>query len=135
VRVLHRLSSVALSLVLLAGHVAVCAGWAATPEARMACCEDEDNCPMHKGSGSQNAGSERVISQAQADACCASSERQQSSQSTPSFGTVISSAVLGVGVVVPRPTPALVLSDSWRAVAPIPVGPVPRHVLLAVFLV
>jgi hypothetical protein len=101
----------------------------------MACCEDEDNCPMHQGSGSQNAGIARVISQAQADACCASSERQQSSQSTPSFVTVISTAVLGFGVVVPMPTPALVLSDGGRAVAPIPIGPVPRHVLLSVFLV
>ena len=134
-QVLRCLSSVALSLALLAGNVAVCAGWAATPEARMACCADEDNCPMHKGGDSQIAGSEGVISQAQADACCASSERQQSSQSTPSFDTVISSAVLGVGVVLPMPAPGLVLSDGWRAVAPIPIAPVPRHVLLSVFLV
>jgi hypothetical protein len=131
--VLQRLSSVALTFVLLAGNVAVCGGWAATPEARMACCADEANCPMHKGGGSSS--SERVISQAQADACCAVSERQQSNQSTPTFVTVISSAVLGVGVVVPMPAPALVLSDGWRTIAPIPIAPVPRHVLLSVFLV
>ena len=131
-RVFHRLASVALSLVLLAGNAAICAGWAATPEARMACCADE-NCPMHKGGESSK--SERVISQAQADACCAVSEGQQSNQSTPTFVTVISSPVLGVGVVVPMPAPALVLSDSWRTVAPIPIAHVPKHVLLSVFLV
>jgi hypothetical protein len=88
---------------------------------------------MHKGG--ESSGSERVISQAQADACCAVSEGQQSNQSTPTVVTVISSAVLGVGVVVPMPAPALVLSDGWRTVAPIPIVPVPRHVLLSVFLV
>jgi len=88
---------------------------------------------MHTGGDSS--GSEQVISQAQADACCAISEREQSNPSTPTFVTMISSAVLGVGVVVPMPAPALVLSDGWRTAAPIPIAPVPRHVLLSVFLV
>jgi hypothetical protein len=43
--------------------------------------------------------------------------------------------VLGLGVVVPASVPALVLSDAWRLSAPIPIAPVPRHVLLSVFLV
>ena len=76
-----------------------------------------------------------AVSQAQADACCAASERQQSDQSAPSFITAISSAVLGVGVVVPIPVPALVATDAWRTDAPVPIAPVPRHVLLSVFLV
>jgi hypothetical protein len=88
---------------------------------------------MHKGE-SQNSSSDHVITQAQADSCCASSERQQSNQSAPTFIGVVASAVLGVGVVQPAPVPALVVSDSWRTVAPIPVAPVPRHVLLSVFL-
>jgi hypothetical protein len=134
VGVLHRLSAFVLSLVLLGGNLAVCAGWAATPEARMACCVDGDTCPMHKGE-SRNSGEKRVIPQAQADACCAASERQQSSQSAPTFITVTSSAVLGPGVVLPLPIPALVASDAWRTVAPVPIAPVPRHVLLSVFLV
>ena len=131
----HRSRLIALAIVgfMATGNAAICAGWAATPEARMACCADEDNCPMHKGGNSS--GSERVISQAQADACCAVSAGQQSNQSTPTFVTVISNAVLGVGVVVPMPAPALVLSDGWRTVAPILIAPVPRHVLLSVFLV
>ena len=89
---------------------------------------------MHK-SESQSSGEQRAVSQAQADACCAASERQQSNQSDPTFISVISSAVLGAGVVVPAAVPALVASDAWRTDAPIPAAPVPRHILLSVFLV
>ena len=49
----------------------------------MACCTD-GGCPMHKGESSQS-GSGHVITQAQADTCCASSEHQQSNQSAPTF--------------------------------------------------
>ena len=112
----------------------MCAGWLSTPEARMACCVDGIECPMHKGS-SDRSESERVLTQAQADSCCAAAEGQNSNQSNPSFVTVISAAVLGAGVVLPAVVPALVLSDGWRASVPIPIAPVPRHVLLSVFLV
>jgi len=121
-------------MLLSGGSLAVCAGWAATPEARMACCADDDTCPMHQGE-SHNSSQQRVTPQAQADACCAASEGQHSDQSAPSFIAVISSAVLGAGVVLPVPVPSLVVSDAWRTVAPVPVAPVPRHVLLSVFLV
>jgi hypothetical protein len=130
---LRRAASLATVLALIAGDVALCAGWAATPEARMACCTDGD-CPMHKHE-SHDAGSDRVVTQAQADSCCASSERQRSDPSAPTFISVISSAVLGAGVVLPAPVPALVARDSWRTFVPIPIAPVPRHVLLSVFLV
>jgi hypothetical protein len=89
---------------------------------------------MHKG-GSDRAESERVLTQAQADSCCAAAEGQNSNQSNPSFVTVISAAVLGAGIVLPPVVPALVLSDGWRTSAPIPIAPVPKHVLLSVFLV
>ena len=135
VRILiKRASAVILALGLLAGNAAVCAGWLATPEARMACCADGVECPMHKGS-SDRSESERVLTQAQADSCCAAAEGQNSNQSNPSFVTVISAAVLGAGVVLPAVVPALVLSDGWRTSVPIPIAPVPRHVLLSVFLV
>jgi hypothetical protein len=49
--------------------------------------------------------------------------------------TAITAAVLGVGVILPANVPALVLSDAWRTSVPLPVAPVPRHVLLSVFLV
>jgi hypothetical protein len=89
---------------------------------------------MHKGE-SDESSSQRILTQAQADACCAASEREQSSSSTPTAVTVISAAVLGAGVVLPTLTPPLVLTDRWRTGAPIHSRPVPRHVLLSVFLV
>lgn len=99
----------------------------------MACCEDE-SCPMHKGASRDN-GSTQVLTQAQADACCASSEREDSSPTTPTFSADISFAVLGPGVVMPAVVPVLVLSDDWRTASPAPTPPVPKHVLLSVFLV
>jgi hypothetical protein len=47
----------------------------------------------------------------------------------------ITAAVLGVGVVLLPYVPPLVLNDAWRRSAPIPIAPVPKHVLLSVFLV
>ena len=130
----RRLSAVALSLALLGGKAALCAGWAATPEARMECCAEGSECPMH-AANSHHAGSKRALTQAQADACCAASERERSSQPNPAAVVVISSAVLGTGVVVPARAPALVLTDGWRTDPPIPIRGVHRHVLLSVFLV
>ena len=133
-RLVHRFAALALALGLVAGNAAICAGWLPTPEARMACCADEAECPMHKGDSHRSA-SARVLTQAQADSCCASAEGQSSNQSNPSFVTAITAAVLGVRVVLPANVPALVLSDAWRTSAPIPIAPVPKYVLLSVFLV
>ena len=134
VRLAHRLAALALTFGLMAGNAAICAGWLPTPEARMACCADGAKCPMHKGD-SHHSGSGRVLTQVQADSCCASSEGKSSNQSNPSFVSAITAAVLGAGVVRPADVPALVLSDAWRTSLPIPIAPVPRHVLLSVFLV
>ncbi len=89
---------------------------------------------MHKGR-SDESGSKRVITQAQADACCATSERTQSESANPTAVATISPPVLGAGVVIPAIIPALVLADAWRADTPIHSPPVARHVLLSVFLV
>jgi hypothetical protein len=129
----RQLFALALAVLISAGNGVVCAGWAPTPQARMACCA-ESACPMHKGD-SQHSGSGRVITQAEADSCCASAEHETSSQSSPTFVAPISSAVLGTGIALPAPVPALVLSDGWRTLAPIPTAHVPKHVLLSVFLV
>ena len=134
VRLVRRLAALALTFGLVAGNAAICAGWMPTPEVRMACCADGAECPMHKGD-SHRSGSGRVLTQVQADSCCASAEGQHSNQSNPSFVTAITAAVLGVGVVLPANVPALVLSDAWRTSAPIPIAPVPKHVLLSVYLV
>jgi hypothetical protein len=131
---IRRSSAVVLAVGLLAGNATVCAGWLATPEERMACCAEGGECPMHKGD-SHRAGSERVVTQAQADSCCALSEREHSSQPSRTFVAAITAAVLGTGIVMPISVPALVLSDGWRTTAPIPTAPIPKHVLLSVFLV
>jgi hypothetical protein len=89
---------------------------------------------MHEGQ-SHGSGSDRILTQAEADNCCASSERENSSPPTPTFVAAITFAVLGPGVVVPTSVPALVLSDDWRTTSPIPTKPVPKHVLLSIFLV
>jgi len=134
VRLLHRLSSVLLCFGLVAGNAAICAGWAATPHERMACCAEGAECPMHK-SQSHESGMGHVMTQAEADACCAASERERSSSSAPTLAATVSVAVLGPGIVLPARIPAIVLSDGWRTHAPISPSPVPRHVLLSVFLV
>jgi hypothetical protein len=128
-------ASFAMIVVLLASNTAVCAGWAATPQARMACCAGgDDACPMHKGK-SHDSAEKYAISQTQADACCAASEQQHSNQSAQAHTSVMSSAVLGAGVIVPVPIPALVARDGWRTAVPNPTAPIPKHVLLSVFLV
>jgi len=134
VRLLPRLLAVSLCLGLIAGNAAVCVGWAPTPEERMACCAEGADCPMHKDE-SHHSGSGRVLTQVEADTCCATSERESSGPSTPTFVAGMSVAVLGPGIVLPASVPALVLSDDWRTDSPIPIAPVPRHVLLSVFLV
>jgi len=128
-----RLSAVLLTLALSVGNLgALCADWAPTPEARMACCVDE-SCPMHKDL--HDSGSGRVVTQQQADNCCAASDRKPSSQSTEFQFRTISSAVLGDGMLLPARLPALMLSDAWRTALPVPSTPVPKHLLLSVFLV
>jgi len=130
----RRLRAIGLILALAAGNGAACAGWALTPEARMSCCTESGDCPMHK-EHAHHSGGTSLVTQAQVDSCCASSESHDSNQSSPTSIVVISGAVLGPGVVVPETAPALVLSDAWRTAALIPRAPVPKHVLLSVFLV
>jgi hypothetical protein len=133
VPLVQRLAALALTFALVAGNAAICTGWKPTPEARMACCADGVECPMHKGN-SHRSGSERVLTQAQADSCCASSEGKNSNLFSPTFVTAFT-AVRGDGIILPANVPALVLSDGWRTSAPIHIEPVPKHVLLSVFLV
>jgi hypothetical protein len=83
---------------------------------------------------SRDSPSGRTVTQAQADSCCASSERETSGPSTPNVAATISLAILGPGIALPASVPALVLSDGWRSVSPLPAAPVPRHILLSVFL-
>lgn len=128
-----RFSAVLVVLALSAGNVAVCAGWMPTPEARMACCAD-GGCPMHKATPHRS-GVHQPRTQAEADSCCASSERDNSNQSTPT--SVFSAPPIAVvpALVLTPSVPTLVLRAGRRIIAPVPAAPFPRHVLLSVFLV
>ena len=129
----RRCSAAILTLALFAGNFGVCAGWAATPEARMACCKSGESCPMAHSEGD---GDETpALTQAQADACCASAEPDGSTPSTVLAASAITVAVLGLGIVVPPPAridrfhPASFVDPPNAATA------VARHVLLTVFLI
>jgi hypothetical protein len=127
----RRLFVLALTVLMSVGNAAVCAGWSPTAEARMACCADGFGCPMHQGQ--RGAGHDHDVTPAQADACCVSSERSDPGQSVPAFVAMVSDAA-PVAVVFPVIPPALTLR-ALGPTLPIPVAPVPKHVLLSVFLV
>ena len=133
-RFVRRFAALALTFGLMAGNAAICAGWMSSPEARMACCAGGAECAMHRGN-SHHAESHRVLTQTEADNCCASAEGKSSNQSSPTVVAATTVAVLGDGIALPANIPALVLSDGWRTLAPLPVSPVPKHILLTVFLV
>ena len=129
----RRIVAALLTLVLAAGQASVCAGWMPTPEARMACCSDDGPCPMHK-SDSEDDESKRVVSQAEADRCCAASEQDDSAPSPtgPAFFVTLAVALSPVSALIPDPQAAV---ELWRASVPIPTTHVPKHLLLSVFLV
>jgi hypothetical protein len=131
---INRLAAIGMVLALSTGNLAVCGGWEATPEARMACCADGATCPMHQ-SGSHDSGSTHVLSQAQADSCCAMSEPNDSATTTRS-----ASLLPGTLAVAPSPVPVILTvldssSERRDPLVPLPLSPVPRHLLLSVFLV
>ena len=132
-RFANRLSVVLLTSALVAGQAGVCAGWMATPEARMACCSDDGPCPMHK-SDSADDESKRVVSQAEADRCCAASEQDDSAPSPtgPAFSVTLAVVLSPVSALIPDPQAAV---ELWRASVPIPTPHVPKHLLLSVFVV
>ena len=90
---------------------------------------------MHHESHDSDPGAGKVLTQVEADNCCLPPSRRTPEPVNPTVVAAISVAVLGVGIVLPASVPALVLSDAWRTSAPIPIAPVPKHVLLSVFLV
>ena len=132
---LRRTAAFVVALALAAAGWAECAGWQTSPEARMACCLTSGDCPMH-GSTESSAGSERVVTQAQADSCCASSDTGDSRPSSPAFALSLSAALVTSAVWTVAPAAVLMPSfDVWRAHVPLTVSQVPKHVLLSVFLI
>jgi hypothetical protein len=130
----RRASAVVALLALVVGNIAVCAGWQATPEARMACCVNGTSCPMHKSESHEHSSSTRVVSQAQADSCCAAAaQRRDSATAGSTFDASGVSALAPVTVfTVP---PIAFASQEWRALVSLPVSSTPKHLLLSVFLV
>jgi hypothetical protein len=99
----------------------------------MACCTAAGACPVHKSHPPESSGT-RVVSQAQADSCCAASERNESATAASAFVLMGSLPLTASPLPVLLPAPVADL-DHWRALVPLPRSAVPKHVLLSVFLV
>jgi hypothetical protein len=128
--VLRRVVSLVCVLAFAQNAWAQCAGWQATPEARLQCCQS-GTCPLHHPE--ENA-SRTQLTQGAADDCCAQSQRHESSPSGTAFASTMTLGVLQfVPPVVPSLAPAAALSAPWETASP--PAHVPRHVLLSVFLV
>jgi hypothetical protein len=133
VALIRRCAAVVALLPLLVGNVAVCAGWQATPEARMACCMNGTSCPMHTSDNHEHSAT-RVVNQSQADSCCAAAaQRQDSAAARPTFAA---SGVIALVLVTMFTVPTNPFaSQEWRALVPLPVSSTPKHLLLSVLLV
>ena len=128
-----RLSALILSIVLVAGNLALCAGWESSAAARMACCVNSKSCPMHQHAGSKaDAG---AVTQHDADRCCASSESQQRRTTTSDPGNHLVAAVPGPSVQLSADTLGEPRIPGWRVVSPSPPRHVATHVLLSIFLI
>lgn len=135
----RHLSVLFLTAAFAAGNLGVCAGWKPTAEARMACCAKDGVCPMRKAAASERTAAHvvaHVVTQAQADSCCAASEQGNTKESAQASASAAAPAIVLLPVTFPAPD----LASPWRpparpAASPPPLHSVPRHVLLTVFLV
>jgi hypothetical protein len=130
--IIRRIAAALLIVALPSGASGLCAGWVPTPEARMACCMDESNCPMHKSGLADPVTT--GISQAEADSCCAMSEGGDSAPSTSGFVPVVTLSPV-VGPPFEPPSSVRPPFDVRFGHAPLPGTHVPKHVLLSVFLI
>lgn len=127
---LRRAISVACVLAFVQSAVAQCAGWQATPEARLDCCES-GMCPLnHRGDDVAPI----KITQATADDCCAQSQDQESSPSVRIFASTMTAAVVDTTPpFVPSIVPAAPVRAPWENASP--PDHVPKHLRLSVLLV
>jgi len=132
-RSLCRVAALTMVLVLVGGHLAECQGWLSTPEARMACCADEQQCPMHKASRHSSSSNHR-ISQSDADRCCATSEHGDSIPASVKASVADGPALIPVGPVS-VPAPAATRFDNPIEQVSAPPTSRSRHVVLSVFLI
>lgn len=132
VRFLTRLLVVLLALATVSANLAACGGWQATAAARMTCCAEGDGCPMHRR-GHETSPATSALSQAAADACCASSEQ---TDATITLQVYALPALASAVVTLPEPDvahPSRYRSSNVES--PPPDRSVPRHLFLSVFLV
>lgn len=122
----------ALIVFLSAGNTGLCAGWEATAEARMECCV-EGSCPMHSSS-EHGSDSTRAITQVDADRCCAASESPNPTPTSPIFALALPPATL-VQQLFAVAAPFAPAFDAAREPVPLASIPVPKHLLLSVFLI
>jgi hypothetical protein len=123
-------ASVVCVLTFAQSATAQCAGWQATPEARLECCQG-GACPLHHH---DEAAPRTQVTQAAADDCCAQSARDESSPSATAFASTITLAVLyALPPVVMSVAPSMPLAAPWET--PSPPTRVPKHLLLSVLLV
>jgi hypothetical protein len=130
---LSRLTAVALAvLATAAGHVSVCASWKPTPEARMACCTAASTCPL-RSRGATSHRTPHHVSQTDADACCAVSDRREA---PPTAAYALPAAAVVAVAVIPAFEPPLPGARSVRPdESPPPRPAISRHLLLTVLLV
>ena len=133
----RRAAALILALTLGSAGWVECAGWEATPEARMTCCSESGACPMSdEESTDQGTPSAGTVTQAEADSCCAASDNDNSTPSALAFSISLSAALVAnpigsFGPVTLAPAPF----DARRADVPLPGRQVPTHLLLSVFLI
>ena len=134
-RLLSRLAVLTTVTALAGGHLAECQGWLATAEARMACCANEQECPMHKA-GQHSSESSRRISQSDADRCCAQSEHGDSMPASVKASALDGALLTLVPVSLSGglASPATWFDNTIERVSSPPTSR-SRHVLLSVFLI
>ena len=129
--VCRRVSAVLVTLALAVSNTGACFGWLSTPEARMACCSEGAECPMHK-SDTHNSEQSRTQSQTTADNCCAASEKDSAPLPSP---LVLDGAIALVASPVQVLAPTTAIQPQSGRTIPLPGAQVPKHLLLSVFLV
>jgi hypothetical protein len=124
---LRLLLAFGLLLVMPVSSVGACGGWEATPESRMACCAHHEPC-----AGAD--GRTHATSQAAADSCCAGSEQRPAEQASNHIASLSAPAHVEPPIA-PEMPPVRLMPPAALDVAVAAVERVPRHVLLATFLI